>query len=82
MASPRVLAVTGPVDTWFDLGAKKIDAAFGAGFAKAHPELLGAYIQACAAQLRNDVLEEDVGTALTLCGSRLGDLADAVTNHE
>lgn len=34
--------------TWMDAGVREIDKRFGAGFAKAHPELLASFVNAAA----------------------------------
>lgn len=47
-----------------------IDSAFGPGYAKSHPELVSAYIQACAHDFANATLSKVAGNALR-------DLADA-----
>lgn len=38
-------------DQFFDGAIAKIDAAFGQGFARQNPALVGAYMQSCAANL-------------------------------
>ena len=34
--------------TWLDAGVREIDQRFGTGYAKAHPELLAAFVNAAA----------------------------------
>jgi hypothetical protein len=38
-------------DQFVDAGLAKLDALFGAGYAKANPQALGAYVAACASNL-------------------------------
>ncbi len=44
-------AATGCTNVFFDAAVTKIDATFGSGFAKANPVLIGALVQASAANL-------------------------------
>jgi hypothetical protein len=44
-------AATGYTDVFLDAAVTKIDATFGTGFARANPVLIGAMIQASAANL-------------------------------
>ena len=44
-------AATGYTNVFLDAAVKKIDGAFGAGFAKANPALVGALVQASATNL-------------------------------
>ncbi len=46
--SPAETAI-GLTDQFVDAGLAKLDTLFGAGYAKAHPQALAAYIAACAA---------------------------------
>ena len=46
-----VAAATGYTAGFFDAAIIKIDATFGAGFARANPALIGAMVQASAANL-------------------------------
>jgi hypothetical protein len=46
-----VAAATGYTDLFLDAAVAKIDATFGKGYAKANPVLIGAMIQASAANL-------------------------------
>ena len=48
-------AVTGLTDQFVQAGAAKLDALFGAGYAKANPAALAAYVAACASNF-NTVL--------------------------
>ena len=41
----------GYTDEFFDAGLDKLDALFGAGYAKANPQALAAYVAACASNL-------------------------------
>lgn len=54
------LSETGPVEDWFEAGEAWIDERFGAGFAKANPALLGAYVQACALAAIRTTLTDDL----------------------
>lgn len=51
------------IDFYFNKAIKKIDTEFGEGYAKAHPELVAAYIQACVADYKAARMEE-VGNEL------------------
>jgi hypothetical protein len=44
-------AATGFTDQFVDAGIAKLDAAFGAGYAKQNPQALAAYLGACASNL-------------------------------
>ena len=44
-------AATGFTDEFIDAGIAKLDAVFGAGYAKANPQALAAYIATCASNL-------------------------------
>ena len=46
-----IAAATGYTDGFFDAAIIKIDATFGAGFARANPALIGAMVQASATNL-------------------------------
>ena len=46
-----IAAATGYTDGFFDAAIIKIDATFGSGFARANPALIGAMVQASAANL-------------------------------
>ena len=46
-----VAAATGYTDEFLDAAIVKIDATFGAGFARANPALIGAMVQASATNL-------------------------------
>jgi hypothetical protein len=46
-----IAAATGYTDAFLDAAVSKIDATFGTGFARANPVLIGAMIQASAANL-------------------------------
>ncbi len=46
-----VEAATGFADQFVDAGVAKLDGLFGAGYAKANPQALAAYIAACADNL-------------------------------
>ncbi len=50
-ADDSTAAATGYTDAFLDAAVNKIDATFGAGFARANPVLIGAMIQASAANL-------------------------------
>jgi hypothetical protein len=43
---------------------RDIDEVFGAGYAKAHPELVGQYMLTCAADFGAAVIARDIGDAL------------------
>jgi hypothetical protein len=44
-------AATGFADQFVDSGVAKLDAVFGAGYAKQNPQALAAYVGACASDL-------------------------------
>jgi hypothetical protein len=44
-------AVTGYADQFVDAAVAKLDAVFGAGYAKENPQALAAYVAACASTL-------------------------------
>ena len=46
-----IAAATGYTDGFLDAAITKIDATFGTGFARANPALIGAMVQASAANL-------------------------------
>ena len=46
-----IAAATGYTEAFLDVAVAKIDATFGAGFARANPALIGAMIQASATNL-------------------------------
>ena len=67
----------------FDEAIRRIDEAFGAGYAKAHPELIAALVQAAAfdrvARVMKDcaVIRDPVRKALT----ELSELLEAIEEH-
>ena len=50
-ADDSTAAATAYTDAFLDAAVAKIDATFGAGFARANPALIGAMVQASAANL-------------------------------
>jgi hypothetical protein len=45
-------------------GVRDIDAVFGAGYAKAHPELLAAYMKTAALDLLTTTLAQEISQAI------------------
>ena len=76
------ISVQGTVQGWLDLAVTSIDDKFGDGFAKANPGLVAAFVNACAAQVRNERLREDVCGALDAIAASLADVAAAIVGHE
>lgn len=72
------IAASGVVDGWLEIAIAHIDERLGAGYAFAHPELVGAFITACAAQVRNSRLEEDIAGTLEAIATQLGSVAAAL----
>ena len=63
------------VNSYLHAGIKRIDGVFGEGYAKANPELLAAFIQACAKDFNTSTI------AQTLQHS-LADLTSAVSRSK
>ena len=61
-------------------GIDSIDDLLGEGYAKAHPELLGAFIQACAADVHANVLQDDVGGPLDALADPLRQIANNIVH--
>lgn len=76
------IAAAGVVAGWLDSGIATIDDRFGEGFAQANPALLGAFVAACAAQVRNDRLAEDVSGTLEAIATSLASVAAAIASRE
>ncbi len=76
------IAASGVVTNWLDAAIAGIDDRLGDGFAARHPELVGAFITACAAQVRNDRLEEDIAGTLEAIAIALSSVATAIAAHE
>lgn len=51
--------------------AERIDYLFGAGYAKAHPELVGAFMQAAAIDMAGSCLAQQVTNALDTIGRKM-----------
>ena len=75
------ISTTGPVDGWIDNAEAAIDQRFGKGFARRHPVLLGAYLQACASHLGSERLAEAT-TVLDQILIALKDIREAIAGHE
>lgn len=76
------IAASGVVDGWLDFAIATIDDRFGDGYAADNPVLVGAFIGACAAQVRNDRLEEDIGGTLEAIATSLASVATAIASRE
>ncbi len=55
-----------------------IDKQFGTGYAKAHPELVAAFMQTAAADFSAGLSSKTLGHALTRITTAIDDLADAI----
>ena len=49
---------------YLDHGVRDIDGAFGQGYARAHPELLAAYMRTAATDLMTAILAKEIGGAI------------------
>ena len=76
------IAASGVVTNWLDAAIAGIDDRLGEGFAARHPELIGAFITACAAQVRNDRLEDDIGATLEAISKSLDGVAATIAARE
>ncbi len=64
---------------------KYIDRLFGEGYAKQHPELVGAFIQTCALDYLSNRLEIQVGFLqdnVGVLGSVLSEIGEAIGKHD
>ena len=76
------IAASGVVEQWLDAAVASIDERFGDGYAQSNPGLVGAFVGACAAQVRNNRLEEDIGGTLEAIATSLASVAAAIASHE
>lgn len=76
------IAASGVVEQWLDTAVAVIDGRFGDGYARNNPSLVGAFVTACAAQVRNSRLEEDIGGTLEAIATSLASVAGAIASHE
>lgn len=76
--NPLQLSVTGVVDEWLAIAQGAIEEAFGDGAVAANPGLVMAYVQACATQLTNELLDSRLGAI----EDRLRDIEDAIAHRE
>jgi hypothetical protein len=79
---PLEISAAAVVAGWLELATAKIDEELGEGYATANPVLIGAFLGACAAQVRNDRLHDDIAASLDGIRSALTDLAQAIDRHE
>jgi hypothetical protein len=79
---PLDISETGVVDGWLDTAIAAIEDKFGSGYASAHPELVGAYIQACAAAVGNELLKSQVVAALDGVRDGLRDIEQTLARGE
>ena len=63
------------VHTYLHQAIKSIDEAFGDGYSKQHPELVGAFIQACA-------LDFHTGWSTQEIRSALNEIAEAIHSRD
>jgi hypothetical protein len=69
-------------------GVQEIDAQFGPGYAKAHPELLAAFMRTAAADFGASIIAKEIGGAIdslsatieVWVGSGLSDLRDTLAD--
>jgi len=62
------VGVTGPVEGWFEMGEAWLDDRYGAGFARANPALLAAYVQASAIGAATEALADALDAAAVAVG--------------
>lgn len=67
------------INSYLRAGIDSIDELLGEGYAAAHPELLGAYIRACVADVASNIAQDDIagalgdiGVAISAAGNALG----------
>lgn len=66
------------INSYLKAGIESIDEQLGRGYAAANPELLGAYIRACVADVASNVLQDDVAGRLDDIGVAVGGLGNAI----
>lgn len=76
------ITASGVVDGWLDMAIASIDGKLGDGFAAKNPALLGAFLNACAAQALNGLVQDDIGAGLDEIGRALGSVAAAIAARE
>ena len=59
-------------------GVEKIDRIFDGGYAKEHPELVGAFIQTCAADFHTTMLNQTLRDGFAEIASNPGDIEASV----
>lgn len=79
---PLEISATAVVGGWLEVATARIDEELGEGYARANPVLIGAFLGACAAQVRNDRLHDDIAGSLDGICRALTDLAQAVDRRE
>jgi hypothetical protein len=80
MENLSTAAVT-DVANWLEMAEAHIDARFGEGFARKNPALVGAFLQATAAQLGNHLVQDEIAQQLGGIAASLRDVRDSIASR-
>lgn len=76
------VSIVNTVDEWLDMAIASIDQRFGKGFAKANPELLGAFLQTCAGTAQADAARDGWDAIDSTIDARLRDITNVLNTVE